>query len=121
MNNKILKIIGLIVFLILGKFFVPKLLSLTENAQSRLNKEILSYSFNGIVTDKFIDKFNHSQCVIIINNTVRFELQKREYYHYMEIGDRIIKNIDEYNINIHKKDTVYIFNLRLGNDDNELE
>lgn len=115
MKNKIIKIIGIVVFLVLGKIYVPKLLNLTKNAQKRLNKKILLENYKGIITDKFIDKANHAQRVIVINDTVRFELYKREYYHYMEIGDSIIKIKKDYNINIVRNDSTYVFNLKMGN------
>lgn len=77
MKKKILKIIGITVFLILGKIYISKLLNLRENAQNRLNKEIFLENFSGTITNKFIDKSNHAQRVIIINDTIRFELYKR--------------------------------------------
>ena len=116
MKNKILKIIVITVFLILGKIYIPKLLNLTENAQNRLNKEIFLENFSGTITNKFIDKPNHAQSVIIISDTIRFELYIREYYHYMEIGDSIVKNKDGYSLNIIKRDSIYTFNLKMCND-----
>ena len=59
----------------------------------RLEQKYLNLSYQGIVTDKFIDKANHSYRVVILNGSNRVTIPggSIELFERIELGDSLYK------------------------------
>ena len=73
----------------------------------RMRDHYLSIHYSGIVTDKFIDKSNHSYRIIILEKDVRVSLPPTEYnlFNVIEIGDSMFKEKESLIGKIMKNDS----------------
>ena len=72
-----------------------------------------SMVFNGKVTSKFFDEKDHDRMKIILNdNTILFaDYENPEFYHFIEIGDSLIKRRNSLHFELKRKylDTILFF------------
>ena len=70
-------------------------------------------NYNGIVTEKYIDKHNHARPIIIIRHQIfgdkkkDFVFQSSKLFDFIKIGDTITKEIESLSINLKRKNAGY--------------
>ena len=103
------KIVGIVIIILLARPWKDK----TE----RFNEIVLKGQGNGIVIEKYLDKTSHLDLTFKLNNGIDFIWPgtfdyKEELSRLIEIGDSISKMKNSYIFELHRKDTVYFFNLK---------
>ncbi|WP_308993993.1 hypothetical protein QLS71_015295 [Mariniflexile litorale] len=78
-------------------------------------------NYEGIVTEKYIDKQNHARPIIIIrheifgDNKKDFLFQNPELFDYIQIGDTITKKNESLKMNLKRKNLDTIIKLDFDN------
>lgn len=78
-------------------------------------------NYEGIVTEKYIDKQNHAKPIIIIrhkifgNNKKDFVFQSSRLFDFIKIGDTLTKKTESLKINLKRKNLDTIIKLDFDN------
>ncbi len=78
-------------------------------------------NYDGIVTEKYIDKHNHARPIIIIRHQIfgdkkkDFVFQSSKLFDFIKIGDTITKEIESLSINLKRKNLDTIIKLDFDN------
>lgn len=90
------------IFVILIVFFVFRnfLLDRRENVMSRNMEIYFEVSYKGLITDKFIDEFEHNKPYIKFKNSKQ-EIPKN-IYDKLIINDSVVKNSNTFKITVYR-------------------
>lgn len=78
-------------------------------------------NYEGIVTEKYIDKQNHARPIIIIqhkifgDNKKDFVFQSSEFFDFIKVGDTLAKKSESLKISLKRKNLDTIIKLDFGN------
>ena len=110
---RFLGIIGLIATLI----FFLKQPSNNEICLQQYEKEKYNF-FNGIVTNKFINKKEHNYKTLILDGkrTIWMNWDLSGLYEFIQTNDSIIKNKGSYEVKLYRNSIEYKFSIDFGCD-----
>lgn len=103
-KENIFKLIVLALLMITAIFCI-NYLSVNDNFYNRMLEQRKEESFSGVITDKFIDKSEHSTPILKLNNSTEISLEN-VFWDQVEIGDSIVKKKDESYITLYHNNNV---------------
>ena len=88
-------------------------LSPSSDEKNCLNyKKVKSYSYKGVITDKYFDIKNHNYPILVINETREIDVINdiSGLFNYVRINDEVEKKSDSYEFTItrDKKQTIFV-------------
>ncbi len=115
-----------IFFTLIGLGMFTTIIFFYRNYESReesfyqIVDEVRSESYHGTVINKFYDKFNHGRYKIIIffdGNNFELELlhEKKELYDFIKVGDTLIKEKNQLELQIKRKNLDTIVKFKFDN------